>query len=310
MSEEWKLRVLPAEDPVTVGEARERTRRVNADALQSMGADFEPASETDDVVPGTDIAVRILRPKADGPVPTVVYFHGGGWMVGDVDTHLPHARRLSRWIGAVVVMVQYRLAPEHRFPAAYDDAERAARWAGENLSELGGDDSLVLAGEGSGAQLAASVAIARRDAGLPTAAQLLIYPVTDVQGMYVDDEVNSGYMSRRSLYRRFGLTMETMQTFAAAYVDEADSGDWRVSPKRAASLEGVAPAVIHTSTLDMLRTEGNFFGDDLKKAGVDVIVREFPSLNHSYFGLGGNAAVVDAATAEAADDLRELLGRA
>ena len=116
-------------------------------------------------------------------------------------------------------------------------------------------------------------------------------------------------MSRSSGHRRLGLTLETMVNFAHNYVDEADSADWRVSPKRAADLSGVAPAVIHTSTLDVLRTEGNFFGDDLKAAGVRVIQREHPSLNHSYFGLGGVAAGAYAAAAQAAEDLNELLGR-
>jgi acetyl esterase len=117
-------------------------------------------------------------------------------------------------------------------------------------------------------------------------------------------------MSRWSTHKRFGLTLEGMVEFAHAYVDEADSADWRVSPKRAADLTGVAPAVIHTSTLDVLRTEGNFFADDLRAAGVRVIAREHPSLNHSYFGLGGVSGVADAAAAQAADDLREILGDA
>ena len=114
-------------------------------------------------------------------------------------------------------------------------------------------------------------------------------------------------MSRGSRHQRFGLTLEGMVTFARYYVDEADSGDWRVSPKRAADLTGVAPAVIHTSTLDVLRTEGNFYGDDLTRAGVRVIAREHPSLNHSYFGLGGVSAVADAAAAQAAEDLLSLI---
>ena len=116
-------------------------------------------------------------------------------------------------------------------------------------------------------------------------------------------------MSRGSANSRFGLTLEGMINFAETYVDEADSADWRVSPKRAADLTGVAPAVIHTSTLDVLRTEANFYGDDLRSAGVDVISREYPSLNHSYFGLGGVSAVADAAAQEAATDLLEILRR-
>lgn len=318
---EWLVQMNPADEPVTIEHARTRAHESNLKALANLNPGLNPAVEQADEIPADGdapaIPIKILRPavspgsaEADtSALPTVVYFHGGGWIVGDVDTHLGQARRICTLARAVVVCVAYRLAPEDRFPAAFDDAVRATEWAGSRLGELGGDDTLIVAGDGSGAQLASSVAIARRDAGLPLAAQLLLYPVTDVAGRYTDPAVNERYMSRRSVYQRFGLTLETMATFAHAYVDEADASDWRVSPKRCANLAGVAPAVIHTSTLDVLRTEGNFYGDDLRAAGVDAINREFPSLNHSYFGVGGVSAVADAAAAQAASDLHELLAR-
>lgn len=319
---DWLVRVTPQDEAVGVEAAREQIRTSNAAALAALDPGLTPASEEDGEIPAVDgapaIPIRVLRPAVTAgsdevdtsPLPTVVYFHGGGWMLGDIDTHLGHARRICAQVRAVVVSVGYRLAPEHRFPAAFEDALHAATYVGDRLTEFGGTDTLVLAGDSAGGQLAASVAIARRDAGLPVAAQLLLYPVTDVAGQYLDHEVNDGYMSRRSAYQRFGLTLETMTTFAQAYVDADDASDWRVSPKRAPSLAGVAPAVIHTSTLDVLRTEANFYGDDLRAAGVDVINREFPSLNHSYFGMGGVSAVADAAASEAASDLREILARA
>ncbi len=318
---EWQVQVLPDREPTTIREARAQARAENARALAALNPALVPASEVDGEIPAAGgapaLPIRILRPaRTPGgtdvdttPMPTVVYFHGGGWMLGDLDTHLGHARRICSQVRAVVVSVGYRLAPEHRFPTAFDDATRATQWAAEHRGELGGTDTLVVAGDSVGGQLAASVAIARRDAALPLAAQLLLYPVTDVAGRYADDAVNAEYMSRSSAYQRFGLTLDTMATFARAYVDGEDSADWRVSPKRAADLRGVAPAVIHTSTLDVLRTEGNFFGDALAAAGVDVIAREHPSLNHSYFGLGGVSAVADAAAAQAAGDLREILAR-
>jgi acetyl esterase/lipase len=319
----WLIRILPDRDPATVAEAREHSRATNLRALERMSPSLVPASETDEQIPAEGdspaITIRVLRPARDpgseeravddAPLPTVVYFHGGGWVVGDLDTHLGHARRICSQVHAVVVSVAYRLAPEHRFPAAFDDALRATDWVGDRLADFGGTDTLIVAGDSAGGQLAASVAIARRDAGAPLAAQLLLYPVTDVAGRYSDADVNAGYMSRTSQHRRFGLTLEGMVNFAHTYVSDVDSYDWRVSPKRAASLAGVAPAVIHTSTLDVLRTEGNFYADDLRAAGVDVIAREFPSLNHSYFGLGGVSAVADAAAAQAATDLQELLAR-
>lgn len=316
---DWMLRILPDQEPTTVAEARAQSRATNAQALASLSPLLRPASEVDDVIPagadGPEIAIRVLRPALvpggdevdDRPLPTVVYFHGGGWVVGDLDTHLGHARRICAQVPAVVVSVAYRLAPEHRFPSAFDDAVRATEWVAARLPDFGGTGTLVVAGDSAGGQLAASVAIARRDAGQPLAAQLLLYPVTDVAGRYADEKVNAGYMSRGSAHQRFGLTLESMVNFANTYVDEADSYDWRVSPKRAADLRGVAPAVVHTSTLDVLRTEGNFFSDALKAGGVPVIAREHPSLNHSYFGLGGVSAVADAAAAQAAEDLRCLL---
>ena len=318
---QWLVRVMPDRDPQTVDEARAHARAANALALEQMDPALLPADETDAEIPADGdapaIPIRVSRPARPGtrevdttPMPTLVYFHGGGWVVGDLDTHLGHARRLCAQVHAVVVAVGYRCAPESRFPAAFDDAVRVTDWVASRLDRFGATDELVVAGDSAGGQLAASVAIARRDAGLPLSAQMLLYPVTDVAGRYEDESVNAGYMSRNSVHKRFGLTLEGMVNFAHTYVSAADSADWRVSPKRAASLAGVAPAVIHTSTLDVLRTEGNFFADDLRAAGVDVIAREHPSLNHSYFGLGGVSTVADAAASEAADDLRTILARA
>jgi acetyl esterase len=138
-------------------------------------------------------------------------------------------------------------------------------------------------------------------------AQLLLYPVTDVAGRYLDETVNAFYMSRRTTKVNLGLTLQGMVDYAHHYVDDANSADWRASPMRAKDLSGVAPAVIHTATLDVLRTEGNFYADALRRAGVRVISREWPTLNHSYFGLGGVSAVADGAAGQAAEDLHELL---
>jgi acetyl esterase len=275
-----------------------------------MSEALQPAAEEDGTIPtpAGDLPIRVHRPATDGtPRPTIVYLHGGGWVVGDLDTHEGHARRLCVQADAVVVSVAYRLAPENRFPAAFDDAYATVRWAAERLDSLGRSDQLVVAGDSAGGQLAASCAIACRDDAVPLSAQLLLYPVTDVAGRYEDAEINNFYMSRRGEYQRFGLTLEAMVAFAHHYVDAEDSFDWRVSPYRCENLTGVAPAVIHTSTIDVLRTEGNFYGDRLRAAEVRVISREFPSLNHSYFGLGGVSGVANAAAEQAAEDLRELL---
>lgn len=306
---EWLVRTSSSVEAMTVAEARADSRAKSLLALEKMDPALIPASEADrEIETATGaLAVRVLRPAGTGPRATVVYFHGGGWVIGDIDTHLGHARRIAVQLDAVVVSVAYRRAPEHRFPAAFDDAVAATQWVGEHLDEFGGNDALIVAGDSAGAQLAASVAVARRDAGLPLAAQLLLYPVTDAAGRYVDPEINAHYMSRRTSQHGFGLTLEGMVYYARLYVDEAHSADWRVSPIRCSDLTGVAPAVVHTATLDVLRTEGNFYADALRRAGVRVISHEFPTLNHSYFGLGGVSAVADAAAAQAAEDLLSLL---
>jgi acetyl esterase len=308
---DWLVRTTPDGDPTGIAEARELSRTNNALALEQMSKALIPASETDDEIPGPSgpLAIRVLRPvESQTTKPTVVYFHGGGWVLGDIDTHLGHARRICTQADAVVVSVAYRLAPENPFPAAFDDAVAAAAWVFDHIADFGADpDALILAGDSVGGQLAASVAIARRDAGQPVAAQLLLYPVIDAAGRYASDPVNSYYMSRRTTKRNFGLTLQGMVDYARHYVGDAESADWRVSPLRAEDLKGVAPAVVHTATLDVLRTEGNFYADALRRAGVRVISREWPTLNHSYFGLGGVSAVADGAAAQAAEDLHELL---
>ncbi|MEO7259898.1 MAG: alpha/beta hydrolase [Jatrophihabitantaceae bacterium] len=292
------------------GRSRAVAGRAHKLAQQQLNPALIPASETDQEIdsPHGPLPIRVLRPAGTEAKPTVVYFHGGGWISGDIDTHLGHARRICTQADMVVVSVGYRIAPEHPFPAAFEDAVLATEWMAQRTEQLGGEaGTLILAGDSAGAQLAASVASARRDAGQPVTAQLLLYPVTDVAGRYTDPEVNARYMSRRTTGNSFGLTLQGMVNFATNYVDEQSSTDWRVSPMRASDHSGLAPAVIHTATLDVLRTEGNFYGDALRKAGVRVISREWPTLNHSYFGFGGVSAVADSAAAQAAEDLRQLL---
>jgi acetyl esterase len=310
---QWLVRTSSTTPLTALDTARAEARTRSALALELMNPALIPASEDDQVIqtPGGPLAVRVLRPHGPAATvncPTIVYFHGGGWVLGDIDTHLGHARRICMQSNAVVVSVAYRLAPEHRFPSAFDDAVAATEWAALHIDELGGDASaLIVAGDSAGGQLAASVAVARRDAKQLLAAQLLLYPVIDATGLYVDDAVNAHYMSRGASQHRFGLTLEGMVSFVRLYVDVDSAADWRVSPIRCADLRGVAPAVIHTATLDVLRTEGNFYADALREAGVRVISREFPTLNHSYFGLGGVSAIADSAAGQLSEDLAELL---
>jgi acetyl esterase len=261
--------------------------------------------------PAGPIAVRIFTPTATTtPTPLIVFFHGGGWVVGDLDTHTQQGRRLAVEVGAVVVSVDYRLAPEAKFPAAFDDCVAAAEWAHANAARLGADpDLLVTAGDSAGGQLAASVAIARRDAGQPLAGQLLLYPVTSLVGGYIDEAANAVFPSRAAQALGPGLTLAGMAFFSTAYAEPDQYSDWRVSP-RSADLRGVAPAVVHTAQLDLLRDEGNAYAAALEAAGVKVITRVYPALNHGYFGLGSVSDAADAAASQAAADVRTVLGLA
>jgi acetyl esterase len=309
----WLAGIGTASEDTTVKAMRDRSRINNALARTLIEGSFVPKDEFDQVIdgPAGAIPVRILSPGSSEPMPIIAFFHGGGWVIGDLDTHLGHARRLCVQARAVVVMVGYRRAPEHRFPAAYEDAVAATEWVAGQAEVLGcSPDLLVAAGDSAGGQLAASVAMQRRDAGLPLAAQLLLYPVTEVSGRYEDDAINARFPSREGLPPDLGLTVQAMTEFARHYVDADSASDWRVSPLQAAGFTGLAPAVVHTAGLDVLSAEGVMLAEAMEQAGVRVIKRRHPSLNHSYFGLGGVSAVAAAAATLAAEDLRDILGLA
>jgi acetyl esterase len=317
----WLIGLPVASDPnASVAERRRIAAANQGLARERLDPALAPQDETDLHVdgPAGPIPIRIFTPPGGGPRPLIVFFHGGGWVIGDVDTHSGHARRLCVQANAVVVSVGYRLAPEHRFPAAYDDSVAATNWAADNARRLGAEpELLVTAGDSAGGQLAASVAIARRDAGLTVAAQLLLYPVIDAAGRYRDAQVNAAYPSRARFADGPGLTLDGMADFAELYLDASgpaggsdayDAYDWRVSPIRAEDLTGVAPAIVHTATIDVLSSEGGRYAEALRRAGVRVVAREFDTLNHSYFSLGGVSMVADSAAAQAAADLRDILG--
>jgi acetyl esterase len=285
--------------------ARRHSRAVSARARALRNGAPTAASETEIQIdtPNGLIGARVYRPLGSGPFDTVVYFHGGGWVLGDLDTHGQHAERLCVEARAVVVSVDYRLAPEHPFPGAFDDSLAATQWAGEHLSELGGDTRLVVAGDSAGAQLAASVALACRHGGPALSAQLLIVPVTDLRGGYEDAESNAAYPSRTENAAGYGLTIDGMANFTRLYGVDPARPDWRSSPLCAEDVTGAPPAVMHLCGFDPLRDEGIAYATRLRAAGVPVLLRTWPTLNHGYFGLGGVSIVVDQAVAQASRDL-------
>ena len=230
-------------------------------------------------------------------------------MAGDLYTHDRNARALALALDAVVLSVDYRRPPEAPFPAAFEDAVAATRWAAKNIAQLGGNASrLGVAGDSAGAQIAASVALACRDGGPRLKAQLLVYPPTDVAGAYQSDLEGTSYPSRRENAEGYFLSTETMRFFARQYLPSSDDGlDWRVSPMRATSHQGLPPTVVCTAEFDPLRDEGNAYARALKEAGVEVSHFQEPGMIHGYFMLGAVSSAAEAARLRACAAFKRML---
>jgi acetyl esterase len=268
-------------------------------------ATLAPVRSTEDTTipgPAGDIPVRIYRPDVDGAVPTMAFFHGGGFVIGDIETHDDQARLLCRDVGMVVVSVDYRLAPEHQFPAGFEDCLAATMWVGEHVDTLGGDaDRIAVGGDSAGGNFAAAVALATRSTGPKLAAQFLLYPGVD----FVAD---ADYPSRVENAEGYFLTAEDMYWFDAQYLPEdADRNDPRASPIRAGDLAGAPPAVIGTAEFDPLRDEGEAYAKALADAGVEVRLQRYAGMIHGFYGLGVHSAAAAAAVADMNASLKELL---
>ncbi len=254
--------------------------------------DVEEVGRVEDrTIPGSDgpIPIRIYWPATDGRHPGIVYFHGGGFVICGLDSHDGACRRLTNAIDAVVVSVDYRLAPEHPWPAATDDAGVATEWVADHAAELGLDpEGLAVAGDSAGGNLSAVAALMARDRGGPRLAfQLLIYPVIDqgaTRGQYPSkDENGEGYF----------LTTEAMDWYTDQYLADPDHGeDAYASPIKAESLAGVAPACVITAEMDPLRDEGEAYAQALDAAGVPVTQYRALGMFHGFFNMD---AVLDGA---------------
>ena len=301
---------LPLRDAATM------TPQSARDALRALAASRAAvppppvASALDAEVKGAagPLAARVYR-VSDAKAPTVVFFHGGGWVAGDLETHDRQARLLAIETGAVVVSVDYRRPPETRFPGAFEDAFTALRDVVARISEFGGDSARVgVAGDSAGGNLAAAVAIACRDAGIKLAAQLLVYPVTDVVGSFSDARENARFPSRAENAEGYFLSRAVMEWFSRHYLEDiAHGADWRVSPLRANNLSGLAPAVVCTAWFDPLRDEGKAYADALAAAGVTTKYHHGPGLIHGYFGLGEAAPSARLEAQRARADFRAML---
>jgi acetyl esterase len=286
-------RALPAPETLTPVQARAERRRlaaIYAGRRAEVGAVRDLQIEAD----AARLAARHYAPPAletavaasSAPAPLLVYYHGGGFTYGDLETHDAVCRLLCRHAGVHVLAVDYRLAPEHPFPAAVDDARAALRWAFEHADELGADAAQVgVGGDSAGGNLAAVTSqLAARDGGPAPALQLLIYPVVDL--------TRQTGRSRELFGEGFLLTTSEMEWFDDNYIGTSREAarDPRVSPLYAEDLSGLAPAIVVTAAFDPLRDEAEAYAAALREAGTPVVLRRFPGFIHAFINLTGVSA--------------------
>ncbi len=298
-----KLAALGAKPLHTLTVEQARAQPTPADAVAALmtdkGIDAGPAAaiETRDIdIPGPagDIKARVYTPAGDGPFPVIVYFHGGGWVIADIDTYDASARALSLGVGAVVVSSHYRQGPENVFPAAHDDAYAAYVWAVENSGALNGDAArMAVAGESAGANLAANVAIMARDAKITQPLhQLLVYPVAG------NDMTTQSYLENAEAAPLGKADMAWFVEHAFAAME--DTADPRLNLVDRQDLAGLPPATLITAQIDPLRSESIAYGDALVAAGVTVDMKNYDAVTHEFFGMGAvvpqSAEAMDFAT--------------
>jgi acetyl esterase len=254
--------------------------------------------------PSGSIPARVYTPmklrQANGLAPCLVFFHGGGWVIGDLDSHDVVCRKLADEGQLIVISVDYRLAPEHKFPAAIDDAIAATKWIAANATSLGIDASrLTVGGDSAGGNLAAVIAISARDGDGPAiAGQVLIYPAIDFA---------MTHPSHSEPETSILLTHSVIRWFRDHYLNAAaDVHDWRASPARAETLVGLPPAYVLTAGADPLRDEGDEYAARLKEAGVTVTHRTFPGQFHGFFTMGKLLQPANIAASEIGAWLRAL----
>ena len=279
-----KKRGMPTTTPEPVGNVEDR---------QIPGAGGRPA-----------IPVRVYTPKGEGPFPVLVYFHGGGWVIATLDTYDPSCRALTNMANCVVVSVDYRQAPEHKFPAAHEDSYAATQWVMQNAAEMKGDPQRVaVGGESAGGNLAGAVCLMAKDrGGMMPVHQLLVYPIAN----YAFDTP-----SYQANAQAKPLNKAMMQWFFDNYLTSpADGRNKYVSLLRAGEqdLNALPPATVITAEIDPLMSEGQMYADKLKGAGVDVSYRNFDGVAHEFFGMGKVVDKAMQAEQFAAERLRQAFG--
>jgi acetyl esterase len=286
---------------MTVADAREAIL-----AMVAMGGEPEAVGNVEDrEIPGPEgkIPMRIYTPEGNGPFPVLVFFHGGGWVIGNIETHDVVCRSLTNQAGCITVSVDYRLAPEHKFPAAPEDCYAATQWVAANAATINGDPARVaVGGDSAGGNLAAVVALMARDRGGPELVyQLLIYPATDY---YLP-----GTRSLKDNAEGYFLTRDDMIWFIDHYLSgEEDIKHPYAFPLKAADLSGLVPAMVITAEYDPLRDEGEMYAIQMKQAGVSVTSRRYDGTIHGFVSLSGMIDLGKQALADAAAGLRSAFG--
>jgi acetyl esterase len=253
-------------------------------AMRELAGEPEPIAKVEDSqipTPDGQLPVRIYTPEGTGPFPILVYFHGGGWVIGSVDTIDAPCRAIANAAGCVVISVDYRLAPEHKFPAAPQDCYAATNYVAENAASYNGDPTrIAVGGDSAGGNLAAAVTLMARDfGGPPLVHQMLIYPVTNY------DFSTASYQENAENYL---LTKAAMEWFWNHYLrTEEDGRHPYASPLRAESLSGLPPAFVATAEFDPLRDEGEAYAARLQEAGVPVTAKRYEGMIHGCFQMAG-----------------------
>lgn len=266
--------------------------------MSGEGPAVERVEEVSIPGPAGSLRARLYAPQAEHALPMLLFFHGGGFVVGDLETHDAICRTLANEAACIVLSVDYRLAPEAPYPAAAEDCYAATKWAADNAEDLGGDaERIAVGGDSAGGNLAAVVALMARDRGEPLLSrQLLIYPVIDHAFNTESYRANAdGYLLTRSM----------MQWFWGHYLADAGQGaEPYASPIRAADLSGVAPATVITAEYDPLRDEGEAYARRLESAGVPTTLCRFDGMIHGFFGMTDRLDRAAEAVAFAAAELR------
>jgi acetyl esterase len=291
-----KLRDTFSGEPVLTAPRLREEAITRARTLQGRSVDVARIEEMKIPGPGGEIPIRVYWPEENGPLPALVYYHGGGWVIGDLDTNDNLARMLAQKASAVVVSVDYRLAPEHPFPAAVDDCYAALQWVSRNAEQLNVDPSRIAVGGGSaGGNLTAAVALMARDSlGPGLVAQVMFYPATNLLELTTD--------SHRDFADGYGLTRAHVEFFRDSYLPEpADRKSPYASPLLAESLENLPPAIVITAGFDVLRDEGIAYAERLEAAGVPTLHTDYPTMIHGFVTMdrvfGEAEEAIDAAAA-------------